>query len=262
METLTLEDEKIEIDDDPVPAKCYATKEYNIFKWLDGNREVSEKHVNTVMSSIKKGNLIKYQTITVNEDMEILDGQHRFEACKRLGIHVHYKIMPKGTYKIPAILNHANKEWRFLDYLDNFAVNDHEDYVKLEAFQTKYNISLKRLGYLMSKEQKEIFDKEFRTGGFTLVDNLDDISNKIDKINEIIKYLNGILINESKRFLETDNFWRALYRLLVEKDVDIERFKEKLCINRMAIGPLGTHKQYFDLLMKIYNWKTKKSRVE
>lgn len=257
-----LEDEKIELDDDAIPAQCYATKDYSVFKHMVGNRDVSEKHVRTLMTSMNRGNLIKYQTILVNEDMEILDGQHRFEACKRLGLHVHYKIVPNGTYKIPAILNHATREWKFNDYLDNFAINEHLDYVKLEAFQNKYNISLKRLGYLMSKEQKEIFDTQFRTGGFKLIDNLEEISIKIDKINDIIKYLDEIILLENKKFLFTDNFWRALYMLLLEKDVDIEKFKEKLTIKRQAVRQLGTHKQYLQLLTDIYNWKTKKSRIE
>jgi len=256
-----LEEERVDIEDDSTPATCYCTKDYSRFKTMDGNRDVSEKHVKTLISSMKRDNLIKYQTITVNENFEIVDGQHRFEACKRLGIHVHYKIKAGSNYKTAGILNHASEEWKFINYLENFAINQHEDYIKLEAFQAKYNVSLKRLGYLMSKEQKKIFDEKFRTGEFVLIDNLEEISKKIENINEIIKFLETILLLDNTRFLNTDNFWRALYFLLMEKDVDVKKFKEKLSMKHQSITQMSGYKDYVNNLIKIYDWKTKNSRL-
>lgn len=255
-------DEVEAVEDDPNPAQCYATKDYSIFKPMDGNRDISEKHVKTLVSSMRRDNLIKYQTVTVNEKLEVVDGQHRLEACKRLGIHVHYKIKKGSDYKTAGILNHASEEWKFLNYLENFAINNHQDYIKLEAFQSKYNVSLKRLGYLFSKEQKKIFDEDFRTGDFKLIDNLDEIIKQIDKINEIITYLDTIILIDNKKFLNTDNFWRALYVLLMEKDIEIDKFKEKLSIKYQSIRQMSGYKDYLRLLTDIYNWKAKHSRIK
>jgi hypothetical protein len=247
-----------DIFDDAIPAQCYSTKDYSKFKPMVGNRDVSPKHVRNIIESMKRNNLIKFQTVTVNENFEIVDGQHRFEACKVLGIHVHYKIKEGANYQTAGILNQATEEWKFLNYLENFAKNEHVDYIKLEKFQEKHNVSLKRFRYLISDEQRKIFDENFKTGEFKLIDDLDDISKKIDKINEIIKYLDDILIIDAKKFLYTDNFWRALYVLLLEKDVEIDRFKEKISTKYQSIRQMSGYKDYVRLFTDIYNWKAKK----
>lgn len=255
-DVLDLEDEKLDIEDDSIPAECFATKDYAVFKQMKGNRDVSEKHVKNLMASMKRDNLIKYQTITVNENFEIVDGQHRFEAAKRLGIHVHYKVKVGANYKTAGILNHASEEWKFLNYLENFATNKHTDYIKLQTFQDQNDISLKKFCFLISKEQKKIFEDKFKTGEFYLVDDLDAISQKIKIINEVITFLDSILFLDNKKFLNSDNFFRSIYKMM-EKEIDIDKFKEKLSLKYQTIRQMSGYKDYVNLLTDIYNWKKK-----
>lgn len=65
--------------------KVYVTDKYSIFRRLSGNRDVKEARVKKIMRSIEKVGYIP-NPIIVNENMEVVDGQGRLEAVKRLGL--------------------------------------------------------------------------------------------------------------------------------------------------------------------------------
>ena len=70
------------------------TYDYEIFKRMKGNRVVNNSHVKNLVKSMQE----KYlpQPLTVNEDMEIIDGQHRFAAAMELNLPIYYQII-NGT---------------------------------------------------------------------------------------------------------------------------------------------------------------------
>ena len=57
---------------------------YDMFKFMEGNRKISSTNLNQIISSMKEKQLVI--PITVNEKFEIIDGQHRFSACKYLNL--------------------------------------------------------------------------------------------------------------------------------------------------------------------------------
>jgi hypothetical protein len=238
--------------------KIEYTKDYEVFKTMEGNRQISEIHVKNLISFIKNKNLLRVNPILVNEKFEVVDGQHRLEAAKELGIPIFYILEEGLSYLDAGILNACNDDFEFKEYLDLYLKNGVHEYIKLDRFKTKHNLSFKRFQYLMSSEQKEVFDRTFKIGAFKIIDDLEDISDKINKINDIIGYLENILVNDNKRFLYTDNFWRALYKFLITKDVDADKFKEKLGVKHQSVTPKSGYKDYVKLFTDIYNWKTKK----
>lgn len=60
--------------------KLYATTQTKHFKLLAENRPVNEIHVQSLMESFSKDAYL-FTLIYVNEKLEIIDGQHRFEAA-------------------------------------------------------------------------------------------------------------------------------------------------------------------------------------
>ena len=53
------------------------TRDYDKFKLLEENRTVSKSHVNKLKIAIGDNpNIMRAQPILVNEDMEVIDGQH------------------------------------------------------------------------------------------------------------------------------------------------------------------------------------------
>ena len=94
------------------------TNNYELFKSIDGNRNVNELHLSRLKKSIQKKYLFTF--ILVNEKHHIIDGQHRFEVIKELGLPLNY-VVCKG-YGINEVhqLNENSKNWNADDYLDGY----------------------------------------------------------------------------------------------------------------------------------------------
>lgn len=89
---------------------------------LVGNRDVtSENHVRDLMESISK-NGYDGAPIVINEKYEIIEGQHRIEAMKRLGIEkVPARIVYGANLETVRRLNNIHKKWTVNDFVDSNA---------------------------------------------------------------------------------------------------------------------------------------------
>lgn len=110
--------------------QVYETADYSIFKKLKGNRGCTEARKRAVLKSIQKiGQLVP---IVVDENLAIIDGQARFEACKELGIQIKY-IIEKGTgIEAARSANACMKIWQANNYVESFAECDSPAYVMLQ----------------------------------------------------------------------------------------------------------------------------------
>lgn len=106
------------------------TNDYSKFKKLLGNREVQEKRVTQLMTSIKENGFLN-SSIIVNEKMEIIDGQARCEALKRLEMPIFYCIHKGAGLKECIDLNIKQGNWTLADYCGSYAANGNENYIRL-----------------------------------------------------------------------------------------------------------------------------------
>lgn len=61
--------------------KTYITRDYSVFKYLSGNRDINLHNVNNIVKNVLENGLLP-TIVIVNENMEVIDGQHRIEAFK------------------------------------------------------------------------------------------------------------------------------------------------------------------------------------
>lgn len=66
------------------------TKDYSKFKFLELNRTVDELHVKNLMKLNEERSRFHLFPIVVDKDMNIIDGQHRYTACKKSDSPVFY----------------------------------------------------------------------------------------------------------------------------------------------------------------------------
>lgn len=86
------------------------TKEYDRFSFLTANRPVDYNHVNKIKKSLQEYGFLDSQPITVNNEMQIIDGQHRFVACKEMGLPIKFvQVQPKRIDNILVSLNTTQK---------------------------------------------------------------------------------------------------------------------------------------------------------
>ena len=107
--------------------KVFETTDYAIFNKLEGNRDVYSVH--KIVKSIKKVGYIP-SPICVNEKMEIIDGQNRLEACKKLGLPVHYYIVKGIGVEEARQMNIGRRNWTQLDYVKSYAAEGRIEYVR------------------------------------------------------------------------------------------------------------------------------------
>ena len=95
------------------------------FNLLDDNRDIDLKHVAMLVVSIQRyGQLMP---IVVNENLDVIEGQHRLKACMELKIPVAYIISVKSSSKDVAIMNNSQKGWKNKDYLKHFSHINHSN---------------------------------------------------------------------------------------------------------------------------------------
>lgn len=115
------------------------TMNYEIFKTLTGNRDIDLPNVRSLVKSIRENGYIG-TPILVSQNFEVLDGQHRLEALKQLGLPVPYEIREMDLSQVQA-LNSASRKWSQIDYIRSYASMGFEEYILLLNYVDKLGIA-------------------------------------------------------------------------------------------------------------------------
>lgn len=107
----------------------YETSNYEMFKKLQGNRDVEK--IGSLKTSMKKNGFMNCP-ILINEKNEITDGQHRFESAKELGIPVKFTVQQEMGLNETIQLNTGQKNWKVEDYIHSYAANGNVNYKRIE----------------------------------------------------------------------------------------------------------------------------------
>jgi len=114
--------------------KVMYEKNLTKFTFLEDNRDINPIKVDALVQAIrKKGQLIP---IICNEKFEVIEGQHRLEACRELAIPIAYVISRGTTSKDIADINNTQTAWNNKDYLKHFSHKNHKEYVEYRKVQT------------------------------------------------------------------------------------------------------------------------------
>lgn len=68
------------------------THNYDLFKSIEFNRPICQKNLDKLISLNKNKSRFHLFPIVIDSHFNIIDGQHRFEACKKLGNAIHYLV--------------------------------------------------------------------------------------------------------------------------------------------------------------------------
>lgn len=233
--------------------KC--TNDYNLFRLLNGNRDINENHVRKLELSILANNRLKEHPIHVNQNMQIIDGQHRFEVCKRNDLPVYY-IVGEGKLK-DVIPLQISKNWTLKDFVQSFVKQQKQPYVVFQEFLNKYpklNISVasKLFCHQKSIGQVKISSTEiFKSGQMTLnkYSKAIDIANAVYRIDD--------LTNSQYRWIFSAQFVGAVKIIFEQPTFEKDVFYHKLSLNIQKLIRKPTTNDYVDLLLEIYNCKNR-----
>lgn len=167
--------------------RVFEEDDYSVFRRLPDNRDVLSNRINKLIASMTE----RYITnpIIVNERMEVIDGQGRFEARKALKKPIHYIVVNGATSADCRRMNKYNTKWTILDFAKSYAKSGIRDYVLLlnVCNETKLSISnVLRLSGHGGKTRKPTDSNLFEKGKLNFTEEDAQTVNAVNKMaNEI-----------------------------------------------------------------------------
>lgn len=122
--------------------RIYKTTDFGAFKLIEGNRDIKKGHLKLLIKSIQENNLLEFNPILINEDREVIDGQHRLEAAKQLKTPIYYIILVGGRILEVVAFNTNKRNWSPENYLDLYVKRGNSNYITIKEFVDTYHLSI------------------------------------------------------------------------------------------------------------------------
>tara|TARA_R100000654_G_scaffold68655_2_gene97750 strand:+ start:689 stop:1408 length:720 start_codon:yes stop_codon:yes gene_type:complete len=223
----------------------YETKDYKTFSFLSNNRNISNHHVNRIINSMKKKRLIS--PILVNENFQIIDGQHRFLAQKQLKFSIPFVVQEGYGEKETQMLNTTTKNWSLSDWERYYCNKNIKDYIEFSNFRKKYKFDFNVSYSIITGNQYRDFKRVFEEG-YLKINNLKRAERNAAKINSISEYFKDYKHRE---------FVRAMLTCFKNKDYNHSKFLSKLAYQGTSLVKCVNIKTYYRLIEDIYNFRTR-----
>lgn len=232
------------------------TNEYAIFKKHPSNREINIANLRKIKLSLASKNMLHLRPIIVNEKYEIIDGQHRLQAAKELGLDIFYVVNENSKDFDIVALNNNQKRWEAEDYLNYYCSQNLEHYLTFKEIIVSNNLPI-RAGLALLGGVGGTNYEQFRNGQLDLSEwnaKKQEINLKIAMIRRFQDILKAKLVYSQKFYL-SPWFIRAFFCLSNADGFMEEVFFKKLESKIDAIHPCSSLKAYFEMFKSIYNFK-------
>jgi len=229
--------------------KVQQTEDYSSFTRIKGNRTINKAQVKKLYDSFNEHpELASAVPIIVNDKMEIIDGQHRKEALKKLGLPISYVQIDGLDLRDVQIVNSATKNWSPTDYARSFAELGNDNYKTYLEFREKYHFTHSILMLMLTGAMQRDGGNttySFRHGKFK-VGNLEQ-ANKISKqFKDVVAYY--------KR-ADSRVFAVAFKRAAINPNYNHKRMLEKIqAYGAKFLKDSPYAEDYMRQLEKIYNY--------
>lgn len=226
------------------------SKDYERFRMLDFNRKgLDRNHINKLKDSITKNGYIG-SPILVNEEFEILDGQHRFIALKEMGMEIPYEIR-NISYNSIIDLNITQKKWAIEDYVNYYCEKDkNPNYTRLQRLCTELKCSpsiILTMGFRVCMNGD--IRKQVKNG--SLVFKLDD-ELRVNKFHQYFKE-----ITDNLKLRPVTKMCGALADLSTRKGFRWDTMLDKTKKYPTMAYNCRTQEEFIVMLKNIYNFNTR-----
>lgn len=236
-----------------IATKIFKTHNYSMFKKIKGNRDLNDRHVNSLVKSIEEKGLILNPAI-VNEKSELIEGQHRLAACEILNEPFYYYVLEGGNIDDVTVLNQNRKNWGFTEWMNRYA-----DYNKIEY--KIYKHLYERWGF---DHWSTIF-LLCRTKGYRsragLKDKFYSGTLKIETLEQGKKWAQRIMdIEPFYKNHKRRAFIQAMIRVFHDRQYNHRMFLKKLSLVRDRLYDCSTVGLYLQRIDDIMNFSTPKNK--
>lgn len=231
------------------------TNDYSLFKNILGNRSLKDKNYNKLLKSMRENQLVI--PILINENWEIIDGQHRYNSCKTLGLPVYYYMIEGYAIEEVKIANQVSCNWGTEDYLNLHVELENHEYLRFKRVLEIYNLKTPQLLKLISMLNKDNLSKlklDFQDGVF-VIDNYDNLIDFLDKLQDF--NIGNFTVYNSTKFTE------AFAKLYMYSKYDHNRMVERLASMGYKLEKRQLQAEYLSLLVNdIYSYGSSKAMIK
>ena len=226
------------------------TLNYDQFRSITSNREVNTAHVRKLAGKIGKKNLLSIFPILVTPQLEVIDGQHRLEAARSLGVEIFFQVSDQVTKADIAEVNSSAKNWTAMDYVNYWCVEKADAYIQLSKFLAHFpKVPLSAAQLLLTGSDSRS-PEGFRNGEFTT------IPYHFGRAMTLGSHL--LRMADEFRFASAyhGHFIQALSQCSRVEGFSWERLMRKVEMQPRSLVRCPTQKGYLELLEELYNYKT------
>jgi len=228
------------------------TNNYSKFKKIHSNRSLKSGILNKIERSMIENGLM-LDPIKVNEDWEVVDGQHRLHVSEKLGLGIYY-IKIKGIGKKEMITqNSTGSMWNLKDFLGTYVKDGNPNYIKIQKFMYEFPMfSITDSCVFLNGGRQDIKGDTFRDGMYVAgsLNTARELALNVMKLKDV--YPLGYTRTVFVRTLLSTN--------LRNKDFSMEEFvKKSKVVPNEYFQIKGDRKGYKRMIEDIYNYKRRSS---
>ena len=244
------------------------TTDLSIFNLMpEGNREIVDSHVKELEKRFKRNQLDV--VIQVNEKLEIIEGQHRYTALKK----INEERIEKGEILVPIQYfesegygpdecmeyNGKGKNWDNNDISKSKSITGNVNYIIYRQFLSDYSLPHNVvLGILTGKVSASKSDRSYKNGEFKVTIPLDDAKRIAKMIREVAE--TGVFS------ISGTNTPLAVYCLALLKIFKLKNYDHNLMVSKAKgysdtkgmLESLGNITDCVVMLEMVYNTNRKK----
>lgn len=154
--------------------KVQSTTDYSKFRKITLNRDTAQRHINNLVEAIQEqGNISRISPVIVNENMEVIDGQHRVLALEQLQMPVYYLVIDGANINTVRQMNNLQKNWTAPDFARSYALAGNKNYQRFIQLAEDYGYPYGTLMMFCVRDAKGV-QKRFRQGDFILTPEGDE----------------------------------------------------------------------------------------
>jgi hypothetical protein len=227
--------------------QIYVTNNYDLFTTIKGNRLINQRNYSKLLKSMKEEQLCV--PILVNEDYGVIDGQHRLQVCKELGLPVYFIV--KENYGLEQVkrCNLVGSVWLKTDFLNMFVEQEIHSYLTFKSLIEHHNVALTcllKIVALVQQKNLSVVSYQFENGEFTLTD--EDIIG-VEKFFICLEDFNFFTDYKSKSFLS------AFIKLYTQTSYKHDTMRSKLKLRSFILKKSTNEEGYLSTLCNdIYSY--------
>jgi hypothetical protein len=236
----------------PAPRKIRVSEDYKEFNFLSFNRNLNRANVNKLITQNQEKFEFHKFPLIVDKNKSIIDGQHRFTACKEMGAPIYY-----------IVDSNNNVDWRDIHRVNKAGIK--------HSLNDKVTMLLKS-GNPVLKEAKTFYEKnipkefsftntvrllhEFNVSGSTIraLDEGEIVLSYKEETIKLFHFINEIS-KDDKVGPADSGFIFALALVAKNTSMGVDKFFQKCLDLRHMIDRKNRREQYIEMIREIHNYK-------